>query len=63
MRTSPGTTVHATSIARVGAAVPSGRSARARSAERTMATCDSAQHSAASQKLTSEANVGIIRES
>jgi hypothetical protein len=58
-----GSTVHATSIARGGDAVPSGRCARARSADRTMAACDSAQHSAASQKITSDTNVGIISES
>ena len=55
-----GTTVQATSIARGGDAVPSGRCARARNADRTMAACDSAQHSAANQKITSETNVGII---
>lgn len=58
-----GTTVHATSMARGGDAVPSGRCARARNADRTMAACDSAQHSAANQKITSEMNVGIMCES
>ena len=47
---SAGSTVHATSMGVDGAALPSGRCARARSADRTMAACDSAQHTAASQK-------------
>lgn len=50
---SAGTIVHATSMARGGDADPSGRWARARSADRTMAACDSAQHAAAAQKITS----------
>ena len=58
-----GSTVHATSIARGGDAVPSGRCARARSADRTIAACDRAQHSAANQKITLDRNVGIILES
>jgi hypothetical protein len=57
-----GSTVHAASIARVGAAVPSGRWTRARSADRTIATCDSTQHTAASQKMTSVQGWEIMRE-
>jgi hypothetical protein len=60
---SAGTTVHATSMDFVGAAPPSGRCARARSADRTMAACESAQHAAASQKMMSDRDLGIIRES
>jgi hypothetical protein len=60
---SAGRTVHATSMVFGGAALPSGRCARARRAERTMAACESAQHTAASQKMMSDRNLGIIRES
>lgn len=60
---SAGTTVHATSIGRDGEALPSGRCARARSADRMIAACESAQHAAASQKMASERKVGIMRES
>lgn len=58
-----GTTVHATSMARGGDAVPSGRWVRARNADRTMAACESAQHSAAIQKIASEMKGGMIVES
>ena len=60
---SAGNTVHATSIGFDGDALPSGRCARARNADRTMAVCDSAQHTAASQKTISDRDVGIISES
>jgi hypothetical protein len=60
---SAGSTVHATSMGFDGDALPSGRCARARSADRTMAACDSAQHTAASQKMMSDRNRGIISES
>jgi hypothetical protein len=60
---SAGTTVHATSIGFDGDALPSGRCARARSADRTMAACESAQHRAATQNMMSDRNLGIIRES
>jgi hypothetical protein len=60
---SAGSTVHATSMGFDGDALPSGRCARARSADRTMAACESAQHTAASQKRMSDRNLGIMRES
>jgi hypothetical protein len=60
---SAGRTVHATSMDFGGDALPSGRCARARRADRTIAACESAQHTAASQKMMSDTNRGIIRES
>lgn len=59
---SAGTIVHATSMARGGDALPSGRCARTRNADRTMAACDSAQHTAAAQKITSVQNREIVSE-
>jgi hypothetical protein len=49
-------------MARGGDALPSGRWARARSADHTMAACDSAQHAAAAQKITSVQIREIMRE-
>ena len=60
---SAGSTVQATSMGFDGDAVPSGRCARARSADRTIAACASAQHTAASQNMMSDQSLGIIRES
>jgi hypothetical protein len=60
--TSAGTTVHATSMARGGDALPSGRCARARNADRTIAACDSAQHAAAAQKIASVQKREIVGE-
>lgn len=60
---SAGSTVHATSMGFDGDALPSGRCARARSADRTMAACESAQHAAATQNMMSDRAFGIVRES
>ena len=57
-----GRIVHATSIGRDGDALPSGRCARARSADRTMAACATTQHAVASQKMAFEKSVEIVAE-